>query len=509
MRESNSGVLIENEKQANVVVAKVMRITFVIFTLVYILNVINVFTIDAGIMTFAYIVGSAFLLCPTVITNILKIQGGWIKYFDTISAVFFITLLSTTLTYHVVVLYIYAIAIASLYFSKKLNVLATILSVVGVSAGQLAAFFLVTLPDKNLDTIKGVVIFGIIPRALILIAIAAIFTMLCSRTAAMLSNLMGAEKQQKILEHMQRMQEKSSETADNMIAMVSELSMVTDSSMKANEQIANETSMMLQGFADSTRQIENMNEQIHQISLRLKDLSDMNNQVAAMAHQVNENTIENQVRMDIAIDSMQKIDKSTDVCKEIIRNLGEESKEIMGIIRVITGISMQTNILALNASIEAARAGEHGKGFSVVATEIQQLSEQTKSAVENIGDILKQVVTNTEKAVDAMEQSAGLTKVGMESIKNAGDSAAIITDFNGKMSEQIISMDKIANMVGEMSGEIATGMEQISTNTHQNYSAIEQVTAATEENSAGTESIVNMVDQIRELADVLEQVVKE
>lgn len=507
--ETNNGVLTENEKQANKVVAQVMRVTFIIFTLVYILNVIKVFKVDMGIMTFAYIVGSILLLCPTIITNMMKKEDSWIKYFNVVVAVLFVTLLSITLTYHVVVLYIYAIAIASLYFSRRLNIMATVLSVIGVSIGQYLAFILMTLPDDNFDSVSSVVIFGIIPRALVLIAVAAIFTMLCSRTAAMLSNLMGAEKQQKILEHMKRMQEKSTETADDMLSMVSELSMITDSSMKANEQIAKETNMMLQGFADSTKQIENMNEQIHQISTRINELSEMNDRVAKLSKQVNENTKENQIRMDTAIDSMQKIDISTDECKKLIRNLGEESKEIIGIIQVITGISSRTNILALNASIEAARAGEHGKGFAVVATEIQQLSEQTKSAVENIGEIVKQVVSNTEEAVSAMEQSADLTKLGMESIRNAGDSASVITEFNGKMSEQVIAMDKIAEMVGKMSGEIATGMEQISSNTHQNYEAIEHVTSATQENTAGTESVVQMVEKIRGLAEKLDQVVKE
>lgn len=114
--------------------------------------------------------------------------------------------------------------------------------------------------------------------------------------------------------------------------------------------------------------------------------------------------------MDLAVQSMEQIDGSTNACKEVIRKLGEESKEIIGIIEVITGISAQTNILALNASIEAARAGDAGKGFAVVASEIQQLSEQTKAAVENIGIIIREVVGNTEKAVRVMENSAELTK---------------------------------------------------------------------------------------------------
>ena len=66
-----------------------------------------------------------------------------------IAAAIFTTLLSITLTYHVVVIYVYPIAIASLYFSKQLNILATSLTVAGVSVGQLAAFYLDTLQDDN------------------------------------------------------------------------------------------------------------------------------------------------------------------------------------------------------------------------------------------------------------------------------------------------------------------------------------------------------------------------
>ncbi len=78
---------------------------------------------------------------------------------------------------------------------------------------------------------------------------------------------------------------------------------------------------------------------------------------------------------------------------------------------MITGISNQTNILALNASIEAARAGEMGKGFAVVASEIQKLAEQTKGAVDNIGNIVNETVRHTENAVNVMEQTANLTEV--------------------------------------------------------------------------------------------------
>ena len=506
---AQNGFLIENEKQANKLAAKVMLITFLIFTLVYILDIVGIFKVDMKIMTTAYICGSILLLLPSLFILVLKKDNSFIKFLTVIGSVIFVTMLSITLTYHVVVIYVYPIAIASLYFSKKLSVLATTLTVAGVSVGQVLAFNLHTLQDDNFTEMNSVIIFGIIPRALILIAVAAIFTTLSSRTAGMLSSLMGAEEQEKILNRMKRMQERTVSTVEKLLEMVETLSVITNDSMNANEQIAKETEVMLIGSADNTKQIEAMHIKIQDITKQLEDLSDRNDKVAVLAEKVSENTKENQQRMDFATDSMEHIQESTDICKEIINKLGEESKEIFSIIQVITGISSRTKILALNASIEAARAGEHGKGFAVVAEEIQALSEQTNAAVDNIGTIVNQVIRKTEEAVEAMEQSASLTKKGMDSMKEAGESAALITSSNREMSEQIISMEKISADVRERGHEMADGMEMVNQNTQQNFNAVEQVTAATQENRAGTASLTEFVEQIKELSEQLNKVVQE
>lgn len=500
MMEEKSCVLVQNEKDANRAVAKVMRITFLIFTLVYLLNVFGIFVVDMGIMTLAYVSGSILLWVPTLLVNVGKQQKSYVKYVLIFCAVFFVTIASSTLGYHVVLLYIYAIAIASLYFSKRLNILTTLLSVLGVSAGQWFNFSLDTLTDHNFTDVYRLIVYGIVPRALVLVAIAAIFTMLCERTAGMLSNLLNAEEQERMMNNMKMMQEKSKQTSDALLQMVKELSVITETSMESNNQIVDETGNMLQRFSENTDEITGMNERTQDINSRLVALGTINRQVADLARQINERTKDNQMKMDDATTSMEQINESTSECKDIIWQLGEKSKEILGIIEVITEISDQTNILALNASIEAARAGDHGKGFAVVAEEIQKLAEQTKSAVDDIGKIVTEAVQHTDNAVSVMEQSVRLTKEGMEHIKEVGNSTAVITTSNSRMSEQIMEMDRSVENIREQSNEVARGMEQVNINTQSNYSAIEHVTAATQENSAGVEEIENMVKRIKDLA---------
>ena len=463
--EERGGVLVQNEKQANKSVAKVMRITFLIFSIVFLLNVLGIFVVDMKIMAIAYILGSILLWVPTIIVNIAKLDGVYVKYVLAVCAVIFVTIVTSTLGYHAVLLYIYAIAIGSLYFSKTINVLTTILSVIGVSLGQIICYAFAILQDKNFTTFYKLIVYGILPRAMVLIAIAAIFTILCERTAGMLSNLMNAEEQEQMIQNIKAMHKKSQETSRALMDMVQELSEITEKSAKSNEQIVRETGNVLESFSSNTKEITSANECTQDINARLEELASINVKVSELARKVN-----------------------------------EESKEILGITRTISGISLQTNILALNATIEAARAGEHGKGFAVVAGEIQKLAEQTKRAVDDIGRIVTESVENTDGAVSVMEQSVKFTETGMRNIRKVGDSTAMITGANEQMTRQIMEMDKTVENIRIHSSEVASSMEQVNVNTQSNYQAIEHVTAATQENSAGAQAIEDMVVRIRTLA---------
>jgi len=375
--------------------------------------------------------------------------------------------------------------------------------------GQVLAFTLQTLPDDNFPVLEDVIIFSVAPRALIVIALAAIFTMLCSRTASMLSNLMGAEEQKEMFERMKNMKENASETSESLYGMVGELSEITESSLKANQSIAVETENLLVGSTENAAAVESADQKMQDITDELVKLNDMNHKTALLTDQIGENTRENQKRMDEAITSMTEIYNSTNDCKQIVSNLGMMSKEIIGIIQTITGISNQTNILALNASIEAARAGEHGKSFAVVAEEIQKLAEQTKTAVGNIGSIIHEVVENTDAAVCAMDKNVVLTQSGMENIQKVNETSSFITSSNEELVVQIHAIDETASVIREKSDEASENMKRISNNTQQNCNAVEHVSAASQENSAGAESLAEIVEQIKVISEKLYKVVQE
>ena len=90
-----------------------------------------------------------------------------------------------------------------------------------------------------------------------------------------------------------------------------------------------------------------------------------------------------------------------------IKHLEAVTEDIDAILGGVKNVAKQTNLLALNASIEAARAGDHGKGFTVVATEVRNLSEDTHSAADKIAELLERLRSEVAVVVDVIESGSG------------------------------------------------------------------------------------------------------
>jgi len=492
-----------NEQEANIVVAKVMRIVFIFFTAAYIMNVLGIFVVKQVVMSISYFTGAIFLFLPTIMVKVLKNDNKYIKYFNVICASMVVILLTITLTYHAVVLYVFAIAISSLYFSKRLSTIATVISVIGVSIGQLLAFFLQTNPDRNFAILSRAIIYGVVPRALILIAVSSIFIMICSRAESMLKNLLGAEEQKEMFNHISELQKQNEETSEQLLKMVGQLVNLTNSVGDTNLNTVRQMDQIKQATDENAEQIQLINENITCISEQFGVLGSMSKEIAISAKEVDELSQNNKKIMDMATASMEKIATSANTSKDIVKRLGEKSKEVLDIINVITGISNQTNILALNATIEAARAGEHGKGFAVVAEQIQKLSEQTKKSVEDIKRIIEEVVNSTEQTVVTINESVSLTQTGLIHIKDAENSTISITNANEEMVKRIEHMDKITEQALILENDIASTMTGVSKNTMQNLDTLSEVTRFTKDSRQDVEQLVDMVKQIRGVAERL------
>jgi len=113
-----------------------MFTTFAIFSGVYLLNVIGIFVIEPVVMTVSYVGSAILLLLPMVLTYILKLEKRYIKYINVTGAALFVMLISITLTYHVVVIYVYPIAIAIIFTMLCTRTVALLSKLIHAVEGQ-------------------------------------------------------------------------------------------------------------------------------------------------------------------------------------------------------------------------------------------------------------------------------------------------------------------------------------------------------------------------------------
>jgi methyl-accepting chemotaxis protein len=196
-----------------------------------------------------------------------------------------------------------------------------------------------------------------------------------------------------------------------------------------------------------------------------------------------------------------KSGETTEITHEIINEvekLGDQVKNIYSIIGVISEIADQTNLLSLNASIEAARAGEVGKGFSVVATEVKKLADQSMMAAKQIENIIKNVYTQTTKAVER----ATLAGTILESEKLALEDAVLaFHNIDEHVSKLALNIKEISAGTEIIENSKVTTLDAV-----QGISAVaEQTAAAAVEMSASVDSQITEMDKLAIFANELNQ----
>lgn len=144
-----------------------------------------------------------------------------------------------------------------------------------------------------------------------------------------------------------------------------------------------------------------------------------------------------------------------------IKRLGESSQEIGEIVELISDITEQTNVLALNAAIQAASAGEAGRGFTVVAEEVQRLAERSGEATKQIAAIVKTIQADTHDAVSAMEYSTQGVVEGAKLSDAAGQALGEISSVSQKLSELIAKISTDTQHQAEVATGVAGAMEDI------------------------------------------------
>ena len=191
-----------------------------------------------------------------------------------------------------------------------------------------------------------------------------------------------------------------------------------------------------------------------------------------------------------AISSMNGLREQIQETSKRIKRLGESSQEIGEIVELISDITEQTNVLALNAAIQAASAGEAGRGFSVVAEEVQRLAERSADATKQIAAIVKTIQSDTHDTVAAMEVSTQGVVEGAKLSDAAGKTLSEISEVSKTLAHLIAGISSATQDQAESTAKVAATMQDIK--------------AISAQTSEGTKLTADSIGGLKQLAKELQ-----
>jgi twitching motility protein PilJ len=273
-------------------------------------------------------------------------------------------------------------------------------------------------------------------------------------------------------------------TIDELRGLVSGINRATEKVTTTTLQAQNISEELLAAAQRQAQEIEETSAAILGISQSINDVSASATQSAQVATQSLEAAEKGTKAVENSITGMNSIRENIQETSKRIKRLGESSQEISEIVELISDITEQTNVLALNAAIQAAAAGEAGRGFSVVAEEVQRLAERSGQATKQIAAIVKTIQSDTQDAVAAMETStqgvvegAKLSDAAGQALNEIGqvsrNLAGLIENISAATDNQAIAATKVAKAMQD----IQQITEQTTAGTQQTASSIGELTA--------------------------------
>jgi methyl-accepting chemotaxis protein len=252
---------------------------------------------------------------------------------------------------------------------------------------------------------------------------------------------------------------------ENLDSALSQVSEATEQVASGSQQISSGSQSLAQGANEQASSLEEVSSSLEEMSSMTKQNAENANQAKNLAAEANSNAAEGTEAMTRMSSSINKIKESSDQTAKIVKTIDE--------------IAMQTNLLALNAAVEAARAGEAGRGFAVVAEEVRNLAQRSAQAAKNTADMIAESVKNSEDGVKISVEVA-------RSFESIAGSAKKVND--------------LINEIAAASQEQSQGIEQVN-------SAVAQMDKVTQQNAANSEESASAAEEMSSQAEELQAMV--
>ncbi|MGF9878534.1 methyl-accepting chemotaxis protein [Bacillus albus] len=249
--------------------------------------------------------------------------------------------------------------------------------------------------------------------------------------------------------------DKVKQTAEQVSSSSQELSVSTKENSMAVQGIVSSIVELRAGVQLQETSVPKYLDIIYEMEGRMEEITNTAKQIAKESEGTNHHSVKGNGIIEQTSNQMNIIQNAVQDLSSIIYSLEKKSKEISGIVTVITGISNQTNSLALDVTtIEASCAEETGERFVVVADEVRKLAEQTEASAKDIAKLIGETRAGTEEAVVSIQNALKEVESGMKLVESSGA-------FFGEISKSAQSITNQVRVVSSNSSDILQNSQNI------------------------------------------------
>ncbi|MBA3755516.1 MAG: methyl-accepting chemotaxis protein [Nitrosomonas sp.] len=267
-------------------------------------------------------------------------------------------------------------------------------------------------------------------------------------------------------------------TIEELHTLVEQVNQASALVVQASHQAQHVSSGLLTAAQQQSAKIEETTMAVLGMTGSITEVSDMATESAKVAKQSLATAEKGALAVHESIAGMNEIRTYIQDTSKRIKRLGESSQEIGEIVALITDITDQTNVLALNAALQATAAGEAGHGFTVIAQEVQRLAERSAEASKQISELIITIQGDTQDAIAAMERSALGVAKGAKRFDAAGRALEEIENVSKQLAQLVTSIFDVTNTQTQAAHKVVANMEEILHITRQNTEGTRQTTAS-------------------------------
>lgn len=229
--------------------------------------------------------------------------------------------------------------------------------------------------------------------------------------------------------------------------LIKELDSLAERILNSSRQLNGTIKQMSDAMEEVNSALQNLTQETDRLNLNIEEIAQRSKEVGSLAY-------DGILKINTMTEQMQYIAQAAGRTMSMITELNRAFGEIDNIVKMISNIAEQTNLLALNAAIEAARAGEHGRGFAVVADEVRQLAYQTQ-------DFLEKIKITIDELSKKMADTVNTISSGNQQVEKGGEILQEITNTFKVIADNIQDITHRIELTAESSREITRGTKEI------------------------------------------------